>query len=427
MKPRNKKERAILEYSQSLPAITIEQENHAKNNCFLKHVYRTNAKSTCFECGHSWGENTKHLDVVTCPSCGAELKPIIDKRTNKHSKARTFGESAYYAIVTTSNGFQVVRYFYINKFIRAGKEASYFISEAVQHWFNEKERHVLAKPVSMSFYCDNWIHHRELTFPSNKNHNRYQLDASAVWHKSSVLPIYERNGFKGDFHDIAPHSLLQHIVTLSRAETLLKAGQASLLANIVYNYHSTADKHWPSVKICMRNNYIVSDAKMWEDYLDLLQKNGQDLRNAVNVCPADLKSAHDRLVEMENARKAKELKEKAERKTMILEAKKRFFDLRITDGEIVIVVLDSIEEFIKEGKELQHCVYTNEYFAKEDSLVLSARKGEQRLETIEVNLKKMQVIQCRGKRNENSEEHDRILDLMKRNMKLIRKRNKQAA
>ena len=45
---------------------------------------------------------------------------------------------------------------------------------------------------------------------------------------------------------------------------------------------------------------------------------------------------------------------------------------------------------------MQHCVFTNEYYLKADSLILSATIDGKRIETIEVSLKRMEVVQSRG-------------------------------
>ena len=49
-------------------------------------------------------------------------------------------------------------------------------------------------------------------------------------------------------------------------------------------------------------------------------------------------------------------------------------------------VLESVQEYLEEGKALHHCVFTNEYYLKEQSLILSARIDGKRIETIEVSL-----------------------------------------
>ena len=55
-----------------------------------------------------------------------------------------------------------------------------------------------------------------------------------------------------------------------------------------------------------------------------------------------------------------------------------------------------MQEYIEEGQALHHCVFTNEYHLKEKSLILSASIAGKRIETIEVSLETMEVLQCRG-------------------------------
>ena len=75
---------------------------------------------------------------------------------------------------------------------------------------------------------------------------------------------------------------------------------------------------------------------------------------------------------------------------------------------------------ILEGKAMHHCV--GGYYDKEDSLILSASIDEQKIETVEVSLSQLQVIQCRGACNKNTRFHDQIVELVRQNMKLIQQR-----
>lgn len=56
----------------------------------------------------------------------------------------------------------------------------------------------------------------------------------------------------------------------SRAETLLKAGQVTLLKHFAEN-PCTLDDYWPSIRIVTRSGYAITDAGMWCDYIDLLR------------------------------------------------------------------------------------------------------------------------------------------------------------
>lgn len=89
----------------------------------------------------------------------------------------------------------------------------------------------------------------------------------------------------------------------------------------------------------------------------------------------------------------------------------------IHEGGIVIRTIQSVKEMQEEGDAMHHCVATNGYYKKDDSLILSAKsKDGMRFETIEVNLKTMKVVQCFGKFNGTTEYHDEILEMMRRNI-----------
>ena len=69
---------------------------------------------------------------------------------------------------------------------------------------------------------------------------------------------------------------------------------------------------------------------------------------------------------------------------------------------------------------MHHCV--SGYHNKANSLILSATIDGKRIETIEVSLKTLKVVQSRGVCNSNTEYHDRIIRLVEDNTELIRQR-----
>jgi hypothetical protein len=99
----------------------------------------------------------------------------------------------------------------------------------------------------------------------------------------------------------------------------------------------------------------------------------------------------------------------------------KFFDLEFKKGNISITVLKSIEEFKEEGDELKHCVYTNEYYLREKSIILSARVDGRRAETIELKLPEFKIEQSRGLKNQPTQHHDKIVELVKKNLEQIKK------
>ncbi len=103
----------------------------------------------------------------------------------------------------------------------------------------------------------------------------------------------------------------------------------------------------------------------------------------------------------------------------------RYLDLVFSDGLIEISVLQTAEDFHNEGEIMHHCVYTNAYFAKDNSLIMSAHIGDKHTETIEIDLQRLIISQARGSHSKNSKYHDRIISLVQRNIHKIAKRANQ--
>ena len=109
------------------------------------------------------------------------------------------------------------------------------------------------------------------------------------------------------------------------------------------------------------------------------------------------------------------------------ELKSKFFGISFTDGTIQVHVLESVQEHLDEGTAMHHCVFDSAYYLKEKSLILSATIEGRRIETIEVNLDTLKVVQSRGVCNQNTEYHDQIINLVNANRKLIRQRMRATA
>src|SRR5690606_33617430 len=97
-----------------------------------------------------------------------------------------------------------------------------------------------------------------------------------------------------------------------------------------------------------------------------------------------------------------------------------FFGLEIRDGDLSVKVIDSVQGFIEESERFRHCVYANNYFSKEKSLILSARIKERPIETVEIDLEKMKVVQSRGLNNKPSQYNKEIKDIVEKNIGQIK-------
>ena len=416
MKPRNKFEQAVLAQSKYLCPITKAQMQWAFRECIDHYAYRLpKGNTTCMDCGHSWQmiEPTEHCP---CPQCGADLEVIT-------TRARKLKQRQYFTVLTTSGGYQVLRMCLLIVGMEKGYQASSSVMEIGQYWWDERgKQSIVAVQRTMGHYIDSFAYYSPMAIRRDNEAYRF-IARCPLYPKVKLSDTLKRNGFEGKCYDIAPTSLIPALLTDSRAETLLKAGRTEHLAYFLSRPRNW-DAYWPAYKITLRRSYDITDIALWCDYVDMLRRLGKDAHNAHFVCPEDLLQAHDTAQRKLQAQREKEAE--AQRRQKAIENEERFqalkapfFGIAFTDGTIQVRVLESVQEYIEEGQALHHCVFTNEYHLKEKSLILSASIDDKPIETIEVSLETMEVLQCRGLMNQNTEYHERIIELVHQNMKQI--------
>ena len=312
MKPKTPIQKEIIRLSATLPELTSAQRTYAFRHCF-KHYGRRTAKGviTCTECGHAWKSGHSLADTLcgcTCTNCGTALEI-------KDTRKRVFTAGEYFSIITTCKGYQVIRFFFARSRQKVGQKAEYSIFEVVQRWIAPDGRTTtVARLRSMSlFYYDLWNEYSDMEVRKNQEIRAYDITPRCTYPRQRFIPEVKRNGFKGEYHNILPYDLFKGILSDSRAETLLKAGQYQMLR--YYLHHSfNIGEYWASIKICIRNGYTIADGSMWRDTIDLLRHFGKDTNSPKYVCPQDLKAEHDRLVARRNRQRELERTEQQRQK-----------------------------------------------------------------------------------------------------------------
>lgn len=428
MKPKNKFQKAVLEASKTLTPLTEAQRKSAIRKA-LPHLAKRNSKGECdcLECGGSWEmpKNDK-AEKIVCPHCGTHLE--IDKK-----RRRKIHFKDYFAVVQRHKGYQVIRMFLIDVYMRKNHPADYFIREVFQRWIDKDGKYALiGRKRNFSYYVDAWDLSSDMEI--RRDQYAYTISPCCICGRMSVIPEIKRNGFNGKYYDIPPRILFQSILSDNRMETMLKVGQTSLLSHFAGNEGRTLDKLWQYIKICIRNHYTIKDATLWIDLVSALEYCGKDLHNPKFICPNDLQLAHDHWIRKREEKQARErvvrereryfadLKQREKDETTYRESKGKFFGIAISDGIICIKVLDSVKAFYEEGAFLHHCVASNKYYDKASSLILSATIDGKPIETIEISLDTFEILECRGRYNQNSEYHEQIISLMKANMNQVAKR-----
>jgi len=424
MKPQNKFQSQVVEASKSLPKLTQEQIQWGYENG-IDHIGHRTEKGvmTCTKCGHSWQGAGYLVSILTdcnCPNCKTKLNVETTKK-------RIF-ESRYYMTVTSAHkGYQILRTVMLVCLAKVGETAKYSHSEVMQRWIDKSGKHCTFAKLRQTMgncYIDAWINNSDLELRSENTHNKFcinvydSIQTGVVYPRMKLIPELKRIGYKKGFYGQKPLELFRLLLTDCKAETLMKTGYTNLMKRIMNSGWKNIDSYWPSIRIAIRNGYKIKDATMWCDYIDFLRFFGKDLHNAKYVCPADLKAEHDRYMTKKAKADAQIAIEKQIQKEIDFRAiKAKFFGLIFSDGILSVRVLESVQEIIAEGKAMHHCV--GGYATKEDSLILSATINGKRIETIEVSISKLKVIQCRGVCNKNTKHHSKIISLVENNMPLI--------
>lgn len=436
MRPRTKIQKAVAGLYEDLPPLTPKQRTWAERKLFEHTAYRCGRRHWCTDCGHVWERSGEELiDAVCgteleCPKCGGSLKV-------QHSRKQKLSERYYFTTLLTWHGFQVVRHYIAHRSVRSGNLPHLSINEVAQIWIDEAGREaVVGLPVQpLHYYYDAWKFGGKFEIRerggSYYRADRFDINAPICPH-GGVLAKLRRNGYTSRCNEMAPDKLMRWLLTDNRAETLMKQRQWDCLRLFFGTMGGGGYNQFrPMINICTRHGYTIQDADLWRDLLLWLDELGIDTRNPKNICPKDLRMAHDEIERqvraLRNKKRAEDLARDArQRERFYREEKGNFIGIGFTDGTIRAYVIPSVAELQKEGVAMHHCVWASRYDLRPDALIFSVRDSRgRRLATVELNLKTMQIVQCRGEHNKTPEKDQEIRTLITNNLGLIAEAKKR--
>lgn len=430
MRPRTKSQKEVIRLGKLLPRITSRDIRTARN-CFYKVKFSTGKKAWCSECGHQFVGNGNH----TCPHCHTKFDQTVETR-----KTTDHGNRGYFVILDTIQNWQVMRYVRVDKESKAGQRADFTLWEVMQLWFSQGHYEVVARHKGMGYYVDTFTYDSELEVRSVGAYGGPLTIEDIPYcyvEKKSILPALRKLEFDTESDRCMlfdRKNIYRLLLSHPMAETLFEQGRVDLLQSMDYK-RDLSDKHFAAVKIALRNHYSVveENTASWLDMVDALIYLRKDVHNAHYVCPKDFTAAHDRWTKLaykkrrerwelaERTKKERELEREQKAIERYNESHLKFMGFKLSDGTVVIKVLPNVEAFKQEAEYMHHCVYTNGYWKKPQSLIMSATVDGVREETIEVDLKSLKLVQSRGKYNKPTPYHDEIVKLVEDNMKKIRK------
>lgn len=410
MKPRTKMQAECFRLSQRLDLLSIKQREWSLEKVLPHMAYCTKKKVACLDCGTIHENTFGNRKKAKCAHCGRTLTLFATRKL----KSKVI---MYFMLADLVDDYMVFRYFMIRADYRVGWKREVEIDEVLQHWcIDGKNRVVIAKQHNCTrwYWYDSWSGNLEVR---DKTNPKYDVYHDAISPDSRFHPLMEKYGIDHNFVGMTILDAWHLIQRKPIVETLVKLKRYDLVNK--YGHHeSDFRRFWSSLKITFRHKYFIDDIGMWFDYLTLLVHFRKDIHSPKYICPKNLKKEHDRLVakkrdiDRKNELEAKK-KRAAQNQKMYEHTHGKYFGMEWNGKSGMYArVLSSIEDFIIEGDELNHCVFQNEYFKRENSLIISVQIKGVRTETVEIDLKKLEVIQCRGKNNQNSVRHDEILQFV---------------
>lgn len=468
MKPRSKIERQFVEMAGKLPPLDEKRKEWAKGLFPAQTKYYSrrgnHCEFWCQCCGAivptlgKWLLADYAVDKWICPECGAECEVLPqysggfshDRNPRTGERSKPSDDVKIVTLVDVFKGVQVFRTFEVFRWnSRNGNDENgrwrtnpteFWYEEIFQNWLLEDGSEIItSRRYTRGVGFLSWDYNSEYGIGRHNAHcsgyyefgDVYDLAGNYIFPGHKVVPILKRNGWSARYFPkgASPIELAKCLLTTPKYETLMKAGQGSVVFYLMTHGGVNVRDYWSALKICIRNGYRVTDAQLWFDYINDLMFLGLDIHNAHYVCPKNLRRAHDVM----GRRRGRIVREREDRdealegrkfEKVYKKAKKPFIGMVFGDERVQVAVLNSVEEVRKEAEAMHHCVFRNGYYKHGDNLLMSARDAVtgKRLETVEISLRTFGVLQSRALQNGTSKEHQHILDLCKENIPEMRKR-----
>lgn len=422
MKARTKLQLDVIQRSRELRNLDNFMREWVKTDYVTYTGFATKKRVVCMQCGESFSTELVSRKRAVCPHCTTKLKIEASRKTTEK-------EAFYTAYAQAYCEYQVVRYFIHYCYFRAGNQAKIGSWEIMQLWVKEDGKcEIVGLDHRLTNYCDAWTGdweiRKEQRYYGYYNGSKYDIWPDKYHPESKFKEIYTKYGINANLDGLTFLNAIREIPRNPRLETLLKCKQYHLLN--LFRSRTITNDYWSAIKICIRNRYKVKDARLWVDYVDLLRYFSKDIHNAKYVCPANLKKEHDRFVkkkrDIQRKRDAERKRQQAQNWEAQFKALKgHLIGIAFVEDNLTIKTLDSVQEYLEEGDALHHCIFTNEYFLKKESICLSARMKGEPVETIELSLKDMRIVQCHGNHNQPSKHHDKIIEAVNKNADIFRK------
>lgn len=381
----------------------------------------------CTKCGYVWREeeHTKRK-TIKCPHCGKTAKRVAD-RSQKGSKYMTF------CILERHEDIQLIRVFEMFAHYRMGNECKFVCQEVVRSWISKDK--VVLETRTYTYYSGYvWGSDMKLRGTIFRYEHMHDIISEVCPYGKSLTEYYKLRGI--DRLSILSRFFLYSIDNLPILETALKLGYQQTLSSMIER--GVEIRLESQLRIAIRHGYKVKDWNMWIDMIMMLERLGKDIRNPLFILPKNLKAAHDLYMENINRREEKRRRDMARRREIELlernrkeqarinnhneeyiKKKGKYLNRKIESDGITITPIQSVDECREIGHDMHICIFSSEYYRKDNTLLLVARKDKSILAVMEIALKSGRILQSRAKYNDLPENNDQLIHLAENNSRLI--------
>lgn len=424
MKPRTAFQKRVVATNDSLRTIDPKYFAEVYNRA-CEHIAFQNKQKTlvCGDCGKLIDKEARRnrKGEVVCPHCGKRLKPMANRKWS-------YKQAYYIMAIDQVDGSQILRYYLLYTYFHKCRAVRLNPIEVFRVYIDDNGQRAVCAKLRTSFasYRDQWRYDSDICLRQVNQQWPYTPYDVHAWANLRARRLSKKGRLAKlnvQDKDFPSAETICKIFKDDRFETIWKAGMYEMAYRLS---EQTMDTLWPALKICLRNHYQPTDTSDYIDYVQQLIRLGKDIHNAHYVCPTDLREAHTRTTEAVRKVLDKEKYEKEKERMALAEEKYAqwvmpFLSLNITNKQFRIAVLPTVRSFYEEGQSMHHCVYSNRYYERNDSLILSCRDEQNhRLATIEIGLPQGNIRQVRAACNQVPEQYDSIVQLLTQQRQQIR-------
>lgn len=425
MKATTKLQFRIQALSKGLPEISERQLRWAEKQALDKmFIYDGGLQKWCGKCGHVWkGDRTKRKQL-RCPNCGK----LSYRYTTRNESQKS---DLFFSTTGTVEDLQLVRCYEIIVRCKKGQAPVIDYCETARNWITPDFK-MVAYLRSSSYYNLSWTSDMTLrgTFTFQR-YNRVHYTISTMLCPIGKKFIPELSRIGADKCTNFSYGDIERILRYPIFETAMKLGYGKVAERVMEVRRKDL---LPALKIAIRHNYRIDNASMWVDTMEMLSTLKKDIHNPVFVCPENLKQDHDKWMNIirerdERARREQEreqrIREQERLERFRLESKQseqvyarekgKYLDKKIMVNGITFRVIPTVEDFLKIGSEWHICIFTNRYYEKSNSLLLTAKKRNRTLAVMEMSIDTGKCLQSRAKYNDLPKDNDMLVRLLESN------------